>query len=220
MLFIPTYLYIKQHTKTGKLYFGKTTKDPIKYKGSGKHWKSHIKTHGTNYIVTLWYQLYETPFDIVADALSMSKSFDIVNNDSWLNLRVENGLDGGAIIVTDDHKNKISKALKGIKKGRDSVINWIEAGRLANLGMKHSKERRETRRKNSLGRNNPGAVFIDVVLPDGSILYNTTKLEISNKFLLNYSSLCTAFSRNKSYKGFSILNTIGYNSKRHHPLSR
>ena len=27
--FKPTYLYIKQHTVTGKLYFGKTTKDNV-----------------------------------------------------------------------------------------------------------------------------------------------------------------------------------------------
>ena len=36
----PTYLYVKQHNKTGLKYFGKTTKkDPLKYKGSGLYWK-------------------------------------------------------------------------------------------------------------------------------------------------------------------------------------
>jgi len=33
----PTYLYIKEHSKTGLKYFGKTTKsDPTVYDGSGK----------------------------------------------------------------------------------------------------------------------------------------------------------------------------------------
>ena len=34
-LFPTTYLYIKQHTVTGKLYFGKTMQDVNTYPGSG-----------------------------------------------------------------------------------------------------------------------------------------------------------------------------------------
>ncbi len=35
--FKPTRLYVKQHTKTGMLYFGKTIRDDIEtYLGSGK----------------------------------------------------------------------------------------------------------------------------------------------------------------------------------------
>lgn len=46
MVFRPTFLYIKQHTITGKLYFGKTSKNldkMLSYKGSGKYWLDHIK---------------------------------------------------------------------------------------------------------------------------------------------------------------------------------
>jgi hypothetical protein len=96
MVFRPTYLYIKQHTITGKLYFGKcqrTEVELLKYKGSGIKWKSHIKHHGIKYVTTLWYELYDNIFDLVADAISMSKSFNIVNNESWMNLILENGLD-------------------------------------------------------------------------------------------------------------------------------
>ena len=53
----PTYLYIKQHKITKLKYFGKTTKDPNKYLGSGKHWIRHIKKHGLE-IDTIWYQLF------------------------------------------------------------------------------------------------------------------------------------------------------------------
>lgn len=56
--FVPTYLYIKRHTITGKLYFGKTTKtdmDFSKYKGSGKHWSNHIKKHGKEHVETIWF---------------------------------------------------------------------------------------------------------------------------------------------------------------------
>ncbi len=42
------YLYVKRHRKTGLLYFGKTTKNPLKYNGSGKYWKSHLRKHGSD----------------------------------------------------------------------------------------------------------------------------------------------------------------------------
>lgn len=119
MVFKPTYLYIKQHSKTGKLYFGKTTKsDPLSYLGSGKHWTRHIKTHGKEHVVTLWYQLYCNPFDIVADALSMSKSFDIVNSDSWLNLIPETGLAGSIQYNNTSNKYKPQNT-KGVSKSKE-----------------------------------------------------------------------------------------------------
>lgn len=93
---IPTYLYIKQHTKTGKLYFGKTTKDPLKYKGSGKHWLRHIKIHGIEYVETIWYCLYYDYVELSKFALMYSEQENIVDSDIWLNLKFENGLDGGS----------------------------------------------------------------------------------------------------------------------------
>jgi hypothetical protein len=42
-LFKPTTLYVKTHNITGLKYFGKTTNDPFKYKGSGKYWLDHLK---------------------------------------------------------------------------------------------------------------------------------------------------------------------------------
>ena len=41
------YLYVKTHNVTGLKYLGKThRKDPIKYKGSGTHWRRHIQKYG------------------------------------------------------------------------------------------------------------------------------------------------------------------------------
>lgn len=125
MVFIPTYLYIKQHTKTGKLYFGKSTLPEsrlLSYTGSGSRWKRHIKIHGKSYVTTLWYQLYDNVFDLVADALSMSVGLDIVNSKSWMNLIHENGLDGTlagnlspnfGITRSQEFKDRISKMNSG-----------------------------------------------------------------------------------------------------------
>jgi len=85
--FEPTYLYIKQHSVTGLMYFGKTTKsDPIKYLGSGKHWIRHINKHGTNHVVTLWHELFTNRDECVNFALQFSKDLNIVESKSWAKL--------------------------------------------------------------------------------------------------------------------------------------
>jgi hypothetical protein len=41
------YLCVKKHKITKLNYFCKTTKkDPVKYLGSGKYWRDHLKVHG------------------------------------------------------------------------------------------------------------------------------------------------------------------------------
>ncbi len=105
MKLFATYLYIKQHSITGKLYFGKTVrKDPIKYLGSGTHWSRHIKKHGKEHVITLWHELFVNEEDCIEFALSFSEGMDIVKSDQWLNLKPENGLDGGS-----DHHSETSK---------------------------------------------------------------------------------------------------------------
>lgn len=94
--FQPTFLYIKQHSTTGKYYFGKTyCKDPIKYNGSGIHWGRHIKKHGKDNVKTLWHELFTNKEDCTEFALFFSGEMNIVKSDQWLNLKPENGLDGG-----------------------------------------------------------------------------------------------------------------------------
>lgn len=115
MIFRPTYLYIKQHTITGKLYFGKSSRsltEMLKYKGSGTQWKYHIKSHGKSFVITLWYEYYDNVFDLVADALSLSNQMDIINSKLFLNLMYENGLDGSSVI-SDTTRLKLSQCRTG-----------------------------------------------------------------------------------------------------------
>lgn len=93
--FKPTYLYIKQHSVTGKLYFGKTTKNPEKYHGSGKYWKRHITEYGLEYVETLWYCLFYDEESIIEFATTCSILWGIVESEDWANLIYENGIDGG-----------------------------------------------------------------------------------------------------------------------------
>ncbi len=117
-----TWLYIKQHNKTGLKYFGKTVKDPVLYNGSGKRWMNHLKVHGPD-ITTVWYQLFSNKDTLVEYALNFSEKNNIVESEKWANLKPENGLDGN--VAGNKHssetKNKISRNTINTHKGQ---IAW------------------------------------------------------------------------------------------------
>lgn len=108
-------LYVKVHLDTGLKYFGKTTKDAEKYKGSGKYWKRHIKVHGYNVKTIIIGQFEENDPMLVETAENFSRENDIVNDKGWANFKPENGLDGGSTsdVHTDESRRKMSLAKKG-----------------------------------------------------------------------------------------------------------
>lgn len=117
-VFIPTFLYIKQHTVTGLLYFGKTKQNPEKYLGSGTRWLNHIKKHGKEHVVNLWYCLFLDEETITNVALSFSRQHNIVESDDWANLMLENGATGGAV---ENNYLKILNKLPRSKSWNDAI---------------------------------------------------------------------------------------------------
>lgn len=109
--FNPTYLYIKQHSITNKLYFGKTIRNPETYYGSGLHWVRHIKVHGRNYVTTLWYELFTDIVELQNFAISFSRDMNIVESKQWLNMKLENGLDGALSGIDHHFYGKVSPLL-------------------------------------------------------------------------------------------------------------
>ena len=109
----PTVLYILQHSVTGLKYFGKTTQDIRKYKGSGIHWLRHCKKHPGK-IKTIWVSEPYTNAEIVSKfALSFSRDNNIVESKEWANLIAENGLGGGTPgTLSIESRNKMSDAWK------------------------------------------------------------------------------------------------------------
>ena len=89
------YLFAKQHNKTGLRYFGKTTRDPQKYHGSGLYWKSHLKEHGRD-VTTTWVQAYTDAELASAEAAFFSAVYNIVDSDEWANLIPEDAKGGGS----------------------------------------------------------------------------------------------------------------------------
>jgi hypothetical protein len=123
----PTYLYIKKHSITGLKYFGKTTKDPYKYNGSGKYWTNHIKKHGKEHIVTLWVSDPYHDKSIIDYALHFSQENNIVKSNEWANLKPENGLDGGTCGIPHN-KGKKCKPLSEEHKAKISASNMGRTG--------------------------------------------------------------------------------------------
>lgn len=139
IIFQPTYLYIKKHTITGKCYFGKTTsKDPVKYLGSGKHWFPHIKKYGEKYTETLWYCLFTEKEELIKFAKNCSDLWNIVKSNEWLNLKPETGIDGAGRYGprSIEERKKISDSKKGSICSREDVEKRANSLR----GFKHTQE--------------------------------------------------------------------------------
>ena len=148
-IYTPTYLYVKQHSVTGLKYFGKTTRDPIKYIGSGKYWLPHIKKHGKEHVVTLWSQLFDDKDLLTEFALLFSEHWDIVKSDKWANLIPENGLNGGSLkgrIVSEETRQKISE---NSGSRLPEVRNKIS---VANTGKRATTQTKEKMSKSRIGK--------------------------------------------------------------------
>ena len=142
----PTVLYIKQHSVTGLKYFGKTTQDPLKYKGSGVYWTNHIKKHGRKHVATLWVSEPYIDSDTISKfALSFSKDNNIVESKLWANIEPENGLNGGSTGKPAWNKGKPSpkKGIPSGRKGMPSGRKGIPSPLKGRPGKPHSDETRQ-----------------------------------------------------------------------------
>ena len=115
-MFKPTYLYIKTHNKTKIKYFGKTTRDPFQYKGSGSYWINHINKHG-NDVHTEILGHYTDKTECYLAALDFSAKHNIVESKEWANLRPET-LDGGDTSKTENYQKSLHKISEYGKKCR------------------------------------------------------------------------------------------------------
>lgn len=88
-----TYLYIKTHKITGLKYLGKTTQDPLKYKGSGEYWELHLNKHGKEHDTEIIMEC-QTNEEVKKWGLYYSELYNVVESNEWANLRPESG-DGG-----------------------------------------------------------------------------------------------------------------------------
>ncbi|MNC17650.1 hypothetical protein D3C75_655380 [compost metagenome] len=127
-------LYVKTHNKTGLNYLGKTVKDPLKYKGSGKWWRRHLAVHGDDVSTNAVFK-FESEEECSRFALILSRDLNVVNSDSWANLIVENGKDGAPFghpghEFTDDQLKRMSESGKS---------NWSNSDYKSKMSEVHKK---------------------------------------------------------------------------------
>lgn len=156
--FIPTYLYIKTHNSTGLQYFGKTTTDPFRYRGSGKYWLAHIKKYGYN-VTTEIFGYYTNKEECIVAATQFSKDNNIVhavnesNKKIWANQIIENGIDGGATgrTIYNSHSDESKKKMSDSRKGS---IPWNKGKTGVTPGNKHpcSSETKQRLKEANLGK--------------------------------------------------------------------
>ena len=156
MKYIPTYLMVKRHCQTGMKYLCKTTRaNPIRYLGSGRHWRRHLKQHG-KLVETIWCKLYEDRDELINTAMYLSGHYDVVNSKEWANEIPEDGLQGGqnrglpspmkgkrnpkvSVALTGRSRPDHSALMKGRKQTAEHVqkrtVNSKEKGSCPHCGM-------------------------------------------------------------------------------------
>jgi len=152
------YLYKKTHNKTGLQYLGKTTRNPLYYKGSGKYWLKHLKKHG-NDVTTEILKECQTIDEVREWGLYYSKLWNIVEEKDqvgkkvWANLREETGDGGFGLGELNPAKKKENRELKANlwKGGR----NPMRQEKNKKYGNDNPMRNREVIEKYWLGKNNP-----------------------------------------------------------------
>lgn len=167
------YLYVKVHKITRLKYLGKTTKDPYKYKGSGKYWTAHIKKHG-NDIDTFIIRECTSNAEVKQWGTYFSLLWDVVNSNEWANLIVEEGSGGNASqFWTDIFREENKRARQKWTNfqngktyeeiyGNDKALLIKKKISSAGKGKKlNLTDIERTRRSNRMRFNNPGKYAIN-----------------------------------------------------------
>jgi hypothetical protein len=144
MLSFKSFLYVKVHKKTGLKYFGVTTQDPFKYRGSGKYWARHLDKHGggKKNVDTIWAMEFTNRDELHEFATWFSEHYKIVESREWANMIPEDGVQAGVA-----HTNETREKIRQWNIGRKMSPEAIEKNRLARIGGKRSEETRQKMRE-------------------------------------------------------------------------
>jgi len=147
-------LYIKTHKVTGLKYLGQTNGDVMKYRGSGKDWKIHLKKFGNSVTTEIlnqttnweeliyWGKYYSSLYNVVG-------AMDDYGNKIYANRIRETGGGGWEIV----NKNKLNDRTGAILT--DEQKRNVSIGKLASITEEYKKLLSES----SSGKKNPNYDF-------------------------------------------------------------
>jgi hypothetical protein len=154
------YLYKKTHNKTGLHYLGKTTKDPFKYKGSGKDWIPHISEHGYD-VTTEILKECQSNKELAHWGRYYSALWNVKESPEWANRIPETGGGGGCSLFGDNHPMhrpevaaKVGNALRGKKHSPERCA----ANAAGQKGKKCSEEAKKKKSDKLKGANHPNYI--------------------------------------------------------------
>lgn len=142
------YLYLKTHKKSGLKYFGKTVKDPFRYKGSGKRWLNHLKVHGNEVNTEILFKSSDIN-ECRKFAIDYSLKNNIVNNPLYANL-IEETLTGGDTSHTVNYQK--SRSIMSRKAKKRSTSEKMSLVGSFNKGVPKSENHKSNISKSLLGR--------------------------------------------------------------------
>ena len=173
----------------GLNYLGmSTSKNPFRYKGSGKYWKLHLKKHNINSNDIKTIILYETDSqeELKKIGIEYSELYDVVNSNEWANLINETGEGVFGIKVSDEVRKKISDTQKRI------------------LHFKHTEQSRKNISDGKKGKSIKGKEIID--LETGFIFMSIR--ETAKSFNLNENILKKSIYHNINKRFIYTDNTM------------
>jgi hypothetical protein len=165
---VTIYLYVKTHNKTGLKYLGKTTsKDPHKYKGSGTYWLSHIKKHGYDVSTEIIKETFSKD-EITHWGVYYSDLWDVVESNSWANLKPETGDGGsaGGVNKTLTTRTKISTTMKGRPAH--------------NKGKKQIHKKHQSRKSNSFNHKGSNGKLLGQIRPKLCCVCCKKEVDVAN----------------------------------------
>jgi hypothetical protein len=168
-------LYLKE-SPLGLKYLGKCiNKDPYKYMGSGKYWKSHLQKYGFLKDDIKTEILLETKDlnELKEKARYYSELWSVDKNKNFANLKPETGVGGGehmrGVPKSEDWKKRMSERIrrpeegKKISKaltGKKLSLEHIQKLKISHLGIKYSQETNK-KRGESISKSKKGVAFTE-----------------------------------------------------------
>lgn len=148
------YLYVKTHLITGLKYLGQTSrKDPHRYNGSGKYWKSHLKKHGKLYKTEI-IKICNSVEEVKEWGLYYSNLWNVVHSKSWANLKEETGDARGKLHPESSKKISLANQNRIIKESTRKKLSDLQKGDnhwTKKLGRGHSEETKQKIKESKKG---------------------------------------------------------------------